>query len=143
MGNSTGEGVKYHRIERLTRYQPVTTDGRDALVGIALFLTHLAKLNKSVSLLRADYPNYHISKNKIELSPDIDVDAVLAAIELKYKNNPINNIDGVKIEFEHEWVHLRKSNTEPIIRIYTESTTQENADNLAARLITEIQSIIK
>lgn len=116
--------------------------GRDALVGIALFLTHIAKLNKSVSLLRADYPNYHISKNKIELSPDIDVDAVLAAIEVKYKNNPINTIDGVKIEFENEWVHLRKSNTEPIIRIYSESVTLATAEYLANKIISDIKELI-
>jgi phosphomannomutase len=116
--------------------------GRDALVGIALFLTHLARFNKPVSILRAEYPSYHISKNKIELTPDIDVDGILAAIEEKYKNNPINNIDGVKIEFENEWVHLRKSNTEPIIRIYSESETLATAEYLANKIINDIKELI-
>ncbi len=116
--------------------------GRDALVGIALFLSHLAKFDKPISFLRGKYPNYHISKNKIELTPDIDVDGVLAAIEAKYKNNPINNIDGVKIEFENEWVHLRKSNTEPIIRIYSESATLATAEHLANKIINDIKELI-
>lgn len=116
--------------------------GRDALVGIALFLSHLAKFDKPISFLRGKYPNYHISKNKIELTPDIDVDVVLTAIEEKYKNNPINNIDGVKIEFENEWVHLRKSNTEPIIRIYSESATLATAEHLANKIINDIKELI-
>ena len=116
--------------------------GRDALVGIALFLTHLAKFGKSTSFLRSQYPNYHISKNKIELTPDIDVDGILEAIEDKYKNNPINTIDGVKIEFENEWVHLRKSNTEPIIRIYSESETLATAEHLANKIISDIKELI-
>ncbi len=116
--------------------------GRDALVGIALFLSHLAKFDKPISFLRGKYPNYHISKNKIELTPDINVDGVLAAIEEKYKNNPINNIDGVKIEFENEWVHLRKSNTEPIIRIYSESATLATAEHLANKIINDIKELI-
>lgn len=116
--------------------------GRDALVGIALFLTHLAKFGKSTSFLRSQYPNYHISKNKIELTPDIDVDGILEAIENKYKNNPINTIDGVKIEFENEWVHLRKSNTEPIIRIYSESETLATAEHLANKIINDIKELI-
>ena len=116
--------------------------GRDALVGIALFLTHLAKFNKSASFLRGQYPNYHISKNKIELTPDVDVDSVLEAIEKKYNNNPINTIDGVKIEFENEWVHLRKSNTEPIIRIYSESETLATAEHLANKIINDIKDLI-
>lgn len=116
--------------------------GRDALVGIALFLSHLAKFDKPISFLRGEYPNYHISKNKIELTPDIDVDEVLVAIEEKYKNNPINNIDGVKIEFENEWVHLRKSNTEPIIRIYSESATLATAEHLANKIINDIKELI-
>ena len=116
--------------------------GRDALVGIALFLSHLAKLEISVSELRAKYPNYHISKNKIELTPQVDVDAILEAIEDKYKNNPINTIDGVKIEFENEWVHLRKSNTEPIIRIYSESGTLATAEHLANKIINDIKNLI-
>jgi phosphomannomutase len=117
--------------------------GRDALIGIALFLSHLARFGKSCSLLRSQYPNYHISKNKIELTPDIDTDKVLAAISDKYKKQPINNIDGVKIEFDKEWVHLRKSNTEPIIRIYAESEHETTAQNLAEKIITDIKEVIK
>ncbi len=116
--------------------------GRDALVGIALFLTHLAKFGKSISFLKGQYPNYNISKNKIELTPDIDVDEILEAIENKYKNNPINTIDGVKIEFENEWVHLRKSNTEPIIRIYSESETLATAEHLANKIISDIKELV-
>lgn len=116
--------------------------GRDALVGIALFLSHLAKSNKSISLLRASYPKYHISKNKIELTQDIDVDDVLEQIRMKYQKNPVNTIDGVKIEFGKEWVHLRKSNTEPIIRIYSESETLSTANYLANKIISDIKEII-
>ncbi len=116
--------------------------GRDALTGIALFLTHLAKSNMTTSRLKSTYPNYIISKNKIELTPDIDVDKVLRAVQKKYKNNPINTIDGVKIEFDKEWVHLRKSNTEPIIRIYAESDMEAKADNLAKKIISDIKEII-
>jgi phosphomannomutase len=117
--------------------------GRDALVGIAIFLTHLAKFGKTVSVLRKSYPNYHISKNKIELTPDINVDKVLEKIKLKYKSQPVNTIDGVKIEFGNEWVHLRKSNTEPIIRIYSESSAPSTADHLANKIISDIKDIIK
>ena len=117
--------------------------GRDALVGIAIFLTHLAKYGKSASMLRKSYPNYFISKNKIELTPQIDVDKVLAAVKEKYKKQPVNTIDGVKIEFDKEWVHLRKSNTEPIIRIYSESQTSATAENLAKKIISDIKEIIK
>jgi phosphomannomutase len=116
--------------------------GRDALVGIALFLSYLAKTEKSASALRSQYPNYHISKNKIELTPDIDVDGILEAIEKKYRNNPINTIDGVKIEFENEWIHLRKLNTEPIIRIYSESETLATAEHLANKIISDIRELI-
>lgn len=116
--------------------------GRDALVGIALFLTHLAKFGKSASRLRATYPNYHISKNKIELTPEIDVDNVLLQIKEQYKSKPVNTIDGVKIEFDEEWVHLRKSNTEPIIRIYAESTSEATANHLANKIISDIKEII-
>lgn len=116
--------------------------GRDALAGIALFLTHLAKFGKSASMLRAKYPDYHISKNKIELTPDIDVDKILIAIRDKYKKQPINDIDGIKIEFDKEWVHLRKSNTEPIIRIYSESQSATTAENLAEKIISDIKDII-
>lgn len=122
---------------------PALHNGRDALVGIALFLTHLAKFGKSASILRRTYPNYHISKNKIELTPDIDVDGVLEKIKKKYAKNPINTIDGVKIEFDKEWVHLRKSNTEPIIRIYSESETAATADHLARKIIADIKEVIQ
>jgi phosphomannomutase len=121
---------------------PALHNGRDALVGIALFLTHLAKFGKSASILRRTYPSYHISKNKIELTPDIDVDGVLEKIKKKYAKNPINTIDGVKIEFDKEWVHLRKSNTEPIIRIYSESETAATADHLAWKIIADIKEVI-
>ncbi len=117
--------------------------GRDALVGVAIFLTHLAKFGKTASMLRKIYPDYYISKNKIELTPDINVDKVLENIQLKYKNQPINTIDGVKIEFDKEWVHLRKSNTEPIIRIYSESSSMATADSLAKKIISDIKDIIK
>jgi phosphomannomutase len=112
---------------------PESHYGRDALVGIGLFLTHLANFGKTISRLKASYPNYHISKNKIELTPEIDVDNVLESIKKKYIKQPINDIDGVKIEFDKEWVHLRKSNTEPIIRIYSESESQATADHLAKK----------
>ena len=116
--------------------------GRDALVGIALFLTHLAKSNKRISALRKTYPEYYISKNKIELTADVDVDAVLEGIKKKYSKNPINSSDGVKIEFDKEWVHLRKSNTEPIIRIYSESDYMTKADNLAKKLMSDIKDVV-
>ena len=115
--------------------------GRDSLVGVALFLTYLANQEKTVAELRASYPQYYMSKNKIELTPQIDVDAILIAMTEKYKNEDISTIDGVKIDFATEWVHLRKSNTEPIIRIYTEAPTQEAADNLASRIIDEIKAV--
>jgi phosphomannomutase len=115
--------------------------GRDSLVGVALFLTHLANKKMKVSDLRASYPEYYMSKNKIELTPQIDVDAILVAMTEKYKNEDITTIDGVKIDFAENWVHLRKSNTEPIIRIYTEAATQEKADNLALRIIDEIKAV--
>ena len=115
--------------------------GRDSLVGVALFLTHLASKKMAVSALRASYPEYYMSKNKIELTPQIDVDAILLAMTDKYKNEDITTIDGVKIDFATEWVHLRKSNTEPIIRIYTEAPSQNEADVLALRIIDEIKVI--
>jgi phosphomannomutase len=121
---------------------PESHYGRDALVGIGLFLTHLAKFGKTISRLRASYPNYHISKNKIELTPEIDVDKVLEAIKKKYSKQPINDIDGVKIEFDKEWVHLRKSNTEPIIRIYSESESQATADHLAKKIMQDIKEVV-
>lgn len=116
--------------------------GRDALAGIAIFLTQLAKYGKSCSMLRASYPDYYISKNKIELTPEINVDEVLEGVKKKYAAQPINTIDGVKIEFNKEWVHLRKSNTEPIIRIYSESESITTADNLAEKIISDIKEII-
>ncbi|WP_194775041.1 phosphoglucosamine mutase [Pararhodonellum marinum] len=122
---------------------PESHYGRDALVGIGLFLTHLAKFGKTVSRLRASYPNYYISKNKIELTPEIDVDLILKEIKQKYIKQPINDIDGVKVEFEKEWVHLRKSNTEPIIRIYSESESQATAEHLANKIILDIKEVIK
>ena len=115
--------------------------GRDSLVGVALFLTHLASLDMTVAELRASYPQYYMSKNKIELTPQINVDAILEAMTEKYKSENISTIDGVKIDFPTEWVHLRKSNTEPIIRIYTEAPTQEAADVLALRIIEEIKVV--
>lgn len=115
--------------------------GRDSLVGVALFLTHLANLDMTVADLRASYPQYYMSKNKIELTPQIDVDAILATMTEQYKSENISTIDGVKIDFASEWVHLRKSNTEPIIRIYTEAPTQEAANALAFRIIDEIKLI--
>jgi len=116
--------------------------GRDALVGIGLFLTHLAKFGKTISRLRASYPNYFISKNKIELTPDIDVDKILHEIKVKYSKHQINDIDGVKIDFEKEWVHLRKSNTEPIIRIYSESESKATAEHLAKKIIQDIKEVV-
>lgn len=117
--------------------------GRDALVGIALFLTHLAKFGKSVSLLKSSYPNYHISKNKITLTPEMDIDALLVKVQEKYKNQPNSTIDGLKIEFDNEWVHLRRSNTEPIIRIYSEAENETVAENLANKIISDIKEILK
>jgi phosphomannomutase len=116
--------------------------GRDALVGIALFLTYMAKIQKSALQIRASLPNYHISKNKIELTPEINVKSILDEIKKKYAKNPVNTIDGVKIDFEKEWVHLRASNTEPIIRIYSESDTQATADFLANKIIEDIKELI-
>jgi phosphomannomutase len=117
--------------------------GRDALMGIALFLTHLAKSKMKASELRKTYPAYFISKNKIELTPQINVDKVLEEVKKKYAAEKVNNIDGVKIDFEaeKEWVHLRKSNTEPIIRIYAESQNEKKADALAQKIIADIKSI--
>jgi phosphomannomutase len=121
---------------------PASHYGRDALVGIGLFLTHLAKFGKTISRLRASYPNYYISKNKIELTPETDVDQILLEIKEKYKKHPINDIDGVKIEFEKEWVHLRKSNTEPIIRIYSESDSEATAEHLAKKIMQDIKEVV-
>ena len=120
---------------------PESHYGRDALVGVALFLSLLAERKIAVSALRASYPSYFMSKKKIDLNPSIDVDAILDAMEAKYAHEQISTIDGVKIDFPTEWVHLRKSNTEPIIRIYTEATSQEKADVLADKIIVEIKGI--
>ena len=116
--------------------------GRDALVGIALFLTYLAKEGIKVSELRKKYPEYVISKNKIQLSPETDVDNILSEIKKIYKDQKLNTIDGVKIEFKNEWVHLRKSNTEPIIRIYSESKNIESADKLADMITNDVNKIV-
>lgn len=117
--------------------------GRDALVGIALFLTHLAKSGKRCSALKATYPSYFISKNKIQLLPEMDVDKILEGIADKYKRQPVNTEDGVKIEFDSEWVHLRKSNTEPIIRIYSESDIETKAEAIARKIINDIKDLIR
>lgn len=116
--------------------------GRDALAGIALFLTHLAKWGKSISSLRASYPAYFISKNKITLTPEMDIDALLLKVEEKYQKQPHTTIDGLKIEFDKEWVHLRRSNTEPIIRIYSESKSETTANILANKIIDDIKEIL-
>lgn len=115
--------------------------GRDSLVGIALFLSLLSEKNKKVSELRASYPAYFMSKKKIELTPEINTDHLLEKIQQKYKNKEITTVDGVKIDFENDWVHMRKSNTEPIIRIYTEAPTQKQADELADRFIQELRQL--
>ena len=121
---------------------PESHYGRDSIVGIALFLTHYAIQGLGCKELRETYPSYFMSKNKIELNPSIDVDSILVNMKEKYKNEQVNTIDGVKIDFESEWVHLRKSNTEPIIRIYTESTSEDKAKMLALKIINEIKEII-
>lgn len=116
--------------------------GRDALAGIALFLSHVAQKQMKLSKLRATYPTYQMSKNKAELSPEMDVDEVLERIKEKYAKWPINTIDGVKIEFDGDWVHLRKSNTEPIIRIYAESTSLVTAENLTKKILQDIGDLM-
>jgi phosphomannomutase len=116
--------------------------GRDSLVGIALFLSHLAHKNMKCSDLRNSYPTYFMSKNKIQLNESIDVDSILKQMEDKYSNESVINIDGVKVDFADEWVHLRKSNTEPIIRVYTESSSTEKANELAQKIMTEIKELI-
>ena len=118
---------------------PESHYGRDALVGIALFLSSLAHKGCTVSELRKTFPNYFISKNRIELTPDIDVDKVLAHAKEVFKNERLNDKDGVKIDFADGWVHLRKSNTEPIIRVYSEAATMEEANALAQKVIKTIQ----
>jgi phosphomannomutase len=121
---------------------PSSHCGRDSLVGAALFLTHLAKSGLKCSELRKTYPDYFISKNKIELTPEIDVDGILVKMKEKYANEEVTDIDGVKIDFADSWVHLRKSNTEPIIRIYAEANSMKNADALAQEMIDTIKELI-
>ena len=122
---------------------PESHYGRDALVGVALFLSLLAHKGCRMSELKATYPQYHISKNKIQLTPDIDVDKVLAIMLNRYTDYNVTDIDGVKIDFPTEWVHLRKSNTEPIIRIYSESRDEDSAERLARGIMNEIGEIVK
>lgn len=117
--------------------------GRDALVGVALFLTYLAQQDKDVAALRATYPAYFMSKNKIELTPEIDVDGILTQMQHQYASERISTVDGFKIDFADSWVHLRKSNTEPIIRIYTEAPSQQAADELAENILSEIQHMVQ
>src|SRR6185295_12293808 len=117
--------------------------GRDALVGIALFLSHLAASGKTCSVLRATYPNYIISKNKIQLEREVNIDRILSGIEKKYSSQPTNTEDGLKIEFDGDWVHLRRSNTEPIIRIYSESEHETTANNLAKKIMQDINALMK
>jgi phosphomannomutase len=114
---------------------PASHYGRDALVGIGLFLTQLAKSGKKVSELRAEYPTYYMAKQRLDLTPDTDIDALLLSVKKKYSDFPVNDIDGVKVDFPDSWVHFRKSNTEPIIRIYTEAPTKEEAERLAQSVI--------
>ena len=118
---------------------PASHYGRDALVGIALFLTYLAKSGKKVSELRTSYPAYYMAKQKVELTPDMDVDAILEAIKEKFKDQEITDIDGVKIDFPDKWVHLRKSNTEPIIRVYSEARSVDEAENIGKQIIEMIK----
>ena len=122
---------------------PASHYGRDALVGIALFLSHLAHEGKKVSELRATYPNYFIAKNRIDLTPETDVDAILVKVKELYNGADINDIDGVKIDFPDKWVHLRKSNTEPIIRVYSEASTMEEADKLGKDIMNIVYSFAK
>lgn len=132
MGGEGNGGVIY----------PASHYGRDALVGVALFLTHLAKLGKKASEYRAELPQYFMSKNKITLTPGLDIDNLLAKMQEKYAHEQHSTIDGLKIDFENEWVHLRKSNTEPIIRIYSEGHTPEAAEAIAQKIMNEIQEIV-
>lgn len=122
---------------------PESHYGRDALVGIALFLSHLAHEKKKVSELRATYPSYFMAKNRIDLTPDIDVDAILAKMKDLYKDQQVNDIDGVKIDFPDGWVHLRKSNTEPIIRVYSEASTLEEAEEAGRKIMDGIQQLTR
>ena len=121
---------------------PAAHSGRDALVGIALILTYLAKKGMTTSELRATYPPYFIAKNRIDLTPDTDVDAILVKVKELYKNEEVNDIDGVKIDFPDKWVHLRKSNTEPIIRVYSEASTMEAADEIGKKIMDVVYSMV-
>ena len=122
---------------------PESHYGRDALVGIALFLSHLAHEGKKVSELRATYPAYFMAKNRVDLTPETDVDAILAKVKELYKDEEINDIDGVKIDFADKWVHLRKSNTEPIIRVYSEASTAEAAEEIGQKIMKVIEDLAK
>jgi phosphomannomutase len=122
---------------------PASHYGRDSLVGIALFLTHLANKGLKVSELRAQYPSYFIAKQKVELTPEIDVDAILEQVKNQYAQYDVNTIDGVKIDFPDKWVHLRKSNTEAIVRIYAEAATMQEAEELAAAIMKVIKDLAK
>jgi phosphomannomutase len=117
--------------------------GRDALIGIALFLSHLAREKKTIQQLRNTYPNYFMSKNKIELKEGLDLQAIFKDLQEKYKNYPVNTVDGLKIDFETDWVHLRSSNTEPIIRIYSESNLESSASNIALKIMHDINESSK
>ena len=117
--------------------------GRDALVGIALFLSHLAKYGHSVSRMRSEFPNYFISKNKLELAPGTDVDGIFMAVRKKYAKQPASTIDGVRLEFDNQWVHLRKSNTEPIIRVYSEADNPVTADAIASKIMADIKELVQ
>ena len=120
---------------------PAAHYGRDALVGIALILTYLAKQGMTASQLRATYPPYFIAKNRIDLSPETDVDAILKKVKEMYANEEVNDIDGIKIDFPDKWVHLRKSNTEPIIRVYSEAGTMEEADAISKKIMDVVYSM--
>jgi phosphomannomutase len=121
---------------------PAAHYGRDALVGIALILTYLAKTGLTASQLRATYPPYFIAKNRIDLTPDTDVDAILKKVKALYASEEVNDIDGVKIDFPDRWVHLRKSNTEPIIRVYSEASTMEAADELGKKIMDVVYAMV-
>ncbi|KAA6323728.1 hypothetical protein EZS27_026858, partial [termite gut metagenome] len=120
---------------------PASHYGRDALVGIALFLSHLTYEGKKVSELRASYPSYYIAKNKVDLTPEINIDAILSKVKKLYKHEEINEVDGIKIDFADKWVHLRKSNTEPIIRIYSEASTPKAAEEIGQKVIDIIKDL--
>ncbi len=152
-GSAVGEVNVVHKMKEVNAViggegnggiiDPQLHYGRDALVGIALFLSHLAQSDKSISALRRNYPEYYISKNKIELDERIDVPQLFEKIKDKYQKQPINTEDGLKIEFDTDWVHLRTSNTEPIIRIYAESNSETTAGNIAKRIMEDIKELMQ